>query len=320
MPGAYAKCAFLGSSTLGLLIDGAANQGCPAPSMPVVEYSIDEGAFQVVPLTRTDEVYVLPLATGLDATKPHRLDIYFRAADLTNKRWTASASHLRIAGFTLQAGGSLLPCSPRPRRAIGFGDSITEGVGGDGLFTSWQSLGVNNARATWLPIVCSALNCEYGQLGSGGQGMTRAIHLPPLTETWSQYDPQTSRLTNGRLLPEPDYIFCNMGTNDYDKDITADYTQWLSAMRKACPHSRFFCIVPTLGVHRSEVSAAVVARNQAGDNQVHLIEAEPLQHLFRANQGATQLAYDGVHPSVYGQALLGVMIAVEVQKILDQSK
>ncbi len=320
MPGAYFKATFQGTKTLGLIVDGTTNRGCPAASMPHIEFSLDEGSFQVVPLTRTGEVYTLSLAEGLDANRPHRVEIYLRAADLTQDRWKSSIAHLRLAGLALDATGSLLPTPARPRRAIGFGDSITEGVGGDGLFTSWQSLGVNNSRATWLPIVCSALNCEYGQLGSGGQGMTRAIHLPPLPETWDRHDPTTSRLTDGLLLPEPDEIYCAMGTNDYDKDITADYLRWLVAMRKACPHTRFFCIVPTLGVHRAEVTAAVAVRNQASDMRVHLIDTAPLQSLFRANQGATQLAHDGVHPSEYGQALLGALIAVEAQKILSQEK
>ena len=320
MPGAYLKGMFQGSETVGLSIDGTANRGCPAASMPFIEFSIDEGSFQVVHLTRSGEVYVLPLANKLDAGKPHRLEIYLRAADLTQDRWKSSIAHLRIAGLSLDAAGSLLLAPARPRRAIGFGDSITEGVGGDGLFTSSQSLEVNNARATWLPIVCSALNCEYGQLGSGGQGMTRTIHLPPLPETWDRHDATSSRLTDGLLLPEPDDIFCAMGTNDFDKDIATDYVRWLTAMRKACPHARFFCIVPTLGVHRAEVTAAVAARGQAGDKRVHLIDTAPLKSFFRANQGATQLAYDGVHPSQFGQAVLGALIAVEAQKVLSQEK
>lgn len=61
----------------------------------------------------------------------------------------------------------------RTKRAIGYGDSITEGVGVDGLFTSWSLIGVNNARATWFPLVCAVLDCEYGQLGSGGWGMAQ---------------------------------------------------------------------------------------------------------------------------------------------------
>ncbi len=314
MPGAYIKAIFQGSSTVGLSIDGTANRGCPASSMPVVEWSVDEGPFSNVQLANTTGVYTLPLAGKLAPDKPHRLEIYFRAADLAQKRWRSSTAHLRVAGLALDAGGSLSPCPVRPGRAIGFGDSITEGVGVDGLFTSWQSLGVNNARATWLPIVSAALNCEYGQLGSGGQGMVRPIEMPPLPQTWDHYDATTSRLMGDLLLPEPNFVFCAMGTNDFDKDITQDYTGWLAAVRKACPHTRIFCIVPPLGFHKDEVRSAVTARNQAGDARVHLIDTSPLKAAFRAGAGATQLAFDGVHPSTYGNAMLAALIAAEAQK------
>jgi lysophospholipase L1-like esterase len=319
IPGAYLKMAFRGSATVGLVVDGTANQGCPAPSMPVIEFSIDDGPYRVVALTRTGAVTTLPLAGGLDAAVPHRVEVDFRAADLARDRWRSSIAHLRLAGLAIDAAGTTLPPPTRTRRAIGFGDSITEGVGVDGLFTSWQSLGVNNARATWFPIACAALDCEYGQLGSGGHGMTRPIEMPPLPLTWDRYDPTTTRLTGGRLLPEPDYIFCALGTNDFDKDITADYTGWLTAMRAACPRARFFCVVPTLGVHETEVRAAVEARHAAGDRAVHLIDPVALRHAFRSGHGATSLAHDGVHPSGYGQALLGAPIAVEVQKVLSGS-
>ncbi|MDR3638913.1 MAG: GDSL-type esterase/lipase family protein [Isosphaeraceae bacterium] len=318
MPGAYVKAAFRGSATVGLIVDGATNRGCPATSMPVVEFSVDNGPYQVVPLTRTDGTYTLPLGERLTTAEPHRVEVYFRAADLTQDRWTSSRTHLQIAGLALDADGTLLPWPKCRKRAIGFGDSITEGVGGDGLFTSWQSLAVNNARATWLPIVCAALDCEYGQLGSGGLGMVRALNLPPLPQVWDHYDASTSRLTGGRLLPEPDYVFCALGTNDYEKDITADYTNWLAAVRKACPDARVFCVVPPLGVHREEVRAAVGGRRKAGDVQVHLIDTAPLQDGFRGGAKPTRLAFDGAHPTVFGQALLASLIAVEAQKVLDQ--
>ena len=317
MPGAYLRAAFRGSTTAGLVIDGTANRGCPAPSMPVIEFSIDDGPYRVVALTRTDSVYTLALASGLDAATPHRVEVYFRAADLARDRWRSSIAHLRLVGLAIAAQATTLPSPTRAHRAIGFGDSITEGVGVDGLFTSWQILGVNNARATWFPIACAALDCEYGQLASGGHGMTRPIEMPPLPLTWDHHDPATSRLTSGLLLPEPDYIFCALGTNDFDRDITADYIHWLTAMRAACPRARFFCIVPTLGVHEAEVRAAVTARHAAGDRNVHLIDPVSLRHTFRAGHGATSLAHDGVHPSEYGQAMLGALIAVEVQKVLS---
>jgi lysophospholipase L1-like esterase len=320
MPGAYLRATFQSSTSVGLVVDGTANRGCPASSMPVIEYSIDEGEFKVGPLTRTEFNYTLDLFQGLDAAKPHRVEVVFRAADLLQDRWESSKAHLRVTGIALDQGGVLLPSPRRPKKAIGFGDSITEGVGADGLFTSWQSLGVNNARATWFPIVCAALDCEFGQLGSGGLGMTRTLNLPPLPRVWDHHDSATSRLIGGSLLPEPDYVFCSLGTNDFDKDITIDYTDWLITVRRACPNTRIFCVVPPLQVHRTEIQAAVASRNQARDRRVYLIETARLASGFRSGQGATQLGHDGVHPSQFGHAMLAAIIGDQVRAVLDRER
>ena len=320
MPGAYLKAAFRGSTSVGLIVDGSINRGCPAASMPVIEFSVDDGPFKVMPLTSDEASYVVPVASGLDAKASHRIDVFFRASDLTRKRWESSIAHLRVAGIALDNGASLLPQLRRPRLAIAFGDSITEGVGVDGLFTSWQKLEVNNARETWFPIVCAALDCEYGQLGSGGLGITRQLNLPPLPQIWDHHDPATSRLTRGLLLPEPDYVFCSLGTNDFEKNITPDYTAWLAEARRSCPRAWLFCVVPPLGVHREEIEAAVKARKDAGDARVHVIDTARLASGFRAGRGATHLAFDGVHPSRFGQGMLGALIAVEAQKILSRDK
>lgn len=323
MPGAYLKAAFKGSAAVRLLIDGTANDGCPAAAMPVVDYSVDHGEFKSVQLTKTGEVYVLPLAEGLEVAKDHRLEVHFRSACLGPNRWRASTVHLRLAGIELDASGSLVPCPTRPKKAIGFGDSITEGVCSEGLCPYYSNLLLHNARVTWFPLVCAALNCEYGQLGTGGQGMVRTLEIPPLPQTWDRYDPETLRLTDGRLLPEPDYVFCAMGTNDHQKTgddftllpIKDAYAQWLAAVRKACPHAAIFCVVPPLGWHAETITEVVADRNKEGDQRVFLINTAPLKDGFGV-KGATQLAPDGAHPSVYGNAMLGALIAGEAQKIL----
>ena len=215
MPGAYFRAAFKGSATLDVMIDGTANRDCPADGMPVVEYSIDGGQFQAVQLTRQDKLAALSVAGKLDKDVPHRVEFYFRSSRLWPDRWGSPATHLRLAGLVLEAGGSLLPCPARPKRAIGFGDSITEGVCSEGLCPYYSNLMLNSARVTWFPVVATALDCEYGQLGSGGQGMLKPMALPPLPQSWDRYDAATSRLTEGRLVPEPDYVFCCMGTNDF---------------------------------------------------------------------------------------------------------
>ncbi|HOW73406.1 MAG TPA: GDSL-type esterase/lipase family protein [Phycisphaerae bacterium] len=324
MPGAYVKAAFRGSAVVGLLVDGTANDGCPPTAMPVIDVSLDFGEFKSVQLARTGMVYALPLADGLDATREHRLEVHFRSAGLSPDRWRASTVHLRLAGLELDTGGSLVFCPPRSRRAIGFGDSITEGVCSEGLCSYYSNLLMHNARVTWFPLVCAALDCEYGQLGTGGQGMVRTLEIPPLPQTWDRYDPGTSRLADGLLTPEPDYVFCAMGTNDHQKEgssltllpIKDAYARWLVAMRKACPHAAVFCVVPPLGWHAETIAEVVADRNRSGDQRVFLIDTVLLRDRFSA-RGATQLAPDGVHPSVYGNAMLGALIAGEVQRATE---
>ena len=325
MPGAYLRFAFVGSSRCCIRIDTTANENCPAESMPVVEYSIDGGAFRSIQLDPAGKVYDLPLSGTLELQQVHRIEFFFRAADLCRERWFSPLAHLRLIGIVLDEGGKLCAQAGRSHRAIGFGDSITEGVGIDGYFTSWQQLSVNHARASWLPLVCTALDCEYGQLGSGGQGMVNtSMPVPPLPQTWHRYDASASRLTDERLLPEPDYIFCAMGTNDFKnqdykqpEDITDVYTEWLNAVRQACPTARIFCVVPPFGWHREEIRTAVATRRLAGDNRVDWIDTRPLRDGFIPGYIPSQLAYDGVHPSMYGSALLAAVITAAVRTITD---
>lgn len=118
-----------------------------------------------------------------------------------------------------------------------------------------------------------------------------------------------------------------MGTNDFrmaagqreQLDITEAYTGWLTALRKACPQSHCFCVVPPLGWHAAEIAAAVAARHRAGDRRMYLVDTAPLRAGFHESRG-TQLAADGVHPSVYGNALLATLIAVEVQNRLHKGE
>lgn len=324
IPGAYLKTVVHGTSAVRLLIDGSANDGCPPTAMPLLDFAVDHGAFKSVQLTRTGEVYALPLASDLERARDHAVEIYLRATPLAPDRWRKPMVHLRLAGIELDAGGELRPVRRRTRRAIGFGDSITEGVCAEALGPYYADLRMNNARVTWFPLVCAALDCEYGQIGTGGQGMARTMEYPPLPQTWDRYDPDTSRLVDGRLRPEPDYVFCMMGTNDYagsGDDITLppirnEYTRWVRDVRRACPHAAIFCIVPPLGWHGEEIAALVDELRRAGDQQVFLIDTAPLKSGYGL-KGATEFAEDGVHPSVYGNAMLGAFIAAGAQQHLS---
>jgi lysophospholipase L1-like esterase len=339
MPGAYLKAVVHGTSRVAVLIDGAANAGVSAAQLPVVDYSIDGAAFQSIRLSVSDAVYPLTLTQELDPARSHRIEVFFRSAPL-GRRWSSTQPRLRLAGLRLDEGGRLELPLRRPHNAIAFGDSITEGVNVEGRGPFYTDLMLNNARVTWVPLVCSALQAEYGQLGTGGQGMVKPIEMPPLPKTWDRYDADTSRLSQGRLVPEPEYVFCLMGTNDnlalkkdpYAEnafrilDISAAYREWIQAVRAACPHAAIFCITPPVGLHTDEVSAAVKANRSNGDHNVYLIDTAPLRDLwvptkvdaaartftYLTKGDPTQLSTDGIHPTIYGDAVLGAFIAAGV--------
>ena len=317
LPGAYIKALVSGTTAVRILIDGSANAGCLPNSMPWVEWSVDYGPFQTLHLDRTDGVYAVTLAEGLAPESEHRIEFFLRAADL-GTRWTESKNRLRLAGLEVDKGGKLIPFPRRPKLAIGFGDSITEGVGVESPYNGWRTLDPHNALKTWFPLLATALDCEYGQVGSSGQGMMKPGQLPPISESWSFYEEGHSRLKNGRLEPEPDYVFCNHGTNDSGLDVTAAYGKWLESVRAACPSARIFCVIPFLGWKRDEIGAAVANRHKSGDKRVFLIDSGDLTQNFSDKELPTSVAYDGVHPNAYGQALVAARLAVEVQKVLDQ--
>ena len=249
MPGAYLKAAFRGSTSVGLVVDGSINRGLSGRfnagdrvlgrRRPIQGRAVHER-----PRRRTS------FRSPADSTPQtaHRVEVFFRASDLTQKRWESPISHLLLGGNCTRRR-RLAAGPPAASRKLRSPSAIRspKGWGSTAFSRRGRSWSVNNARETWFPIVSAALDCEYGQLGSGGLGMTRQLNLPPLPEIWDHHDPATSRLTGGLLLPEPDYVFCSLGTNDFEKNITADYTGWLAAVRRACPNARVFCVVPAAG-------------------------------------------------------------------------
>jgi lysophospholipase L1-like esterase len=312
LPGAYLRAAFTGSSYLGLVVDGPGAMACGDGERPIVEISIDHGPFLVKQVAPSGGRYIVDLGLDIDARREHVVDIGFRAGSL-HHRWHSSAPRLRLGGLLLESAGRLLPVPRRPRNAIGWGDSITEGVGADGLFTSWSELHPNRARATWFPLVASALGCEYGQLGSGGQSLTAPVPggLPALGDSWSVFDVDGgSRLVDGRLHPPPHYIFCNHGTNDRC-DPSDAYHRWLDSMQQAAPAAIVFVVVPINGFWRSEIAAVVAARRASGQLRLHLIDCPELQPMAPARGAPTSLADDGAHPTALGQGMFAAAIAVQ---------
>ncbi|MBO7393313.1 MAG: hypothetical protein J6U98_03825 [Abditibacteriota bacterium] len=317
LPGAYIKASFKGTSSLGLVIDAAASKDM-TEQVPVIEYSVDGKPFKTALLSKDGNVYTLPMADSL-SDGVHTAVIYLKTSYLWSNRYTSARSHLIVKGFETEDNGVTAEQSVRPKTIIGYGDSITEGVAVDGYLklSNWDNIAVNNARCSWLPIVAAALDCEYGQVGVSAIGFTKGEDDWPLfQQSWDRYDAYESRLVKGRFDPEPDYIMLSMGTNDKFNDVfTAAYAGWMKKVRIAAPNAVLVLIVPPSGSHRDQINKAVEA---SSDDNIILIDTPETNEQVHLRAGAaTGMAYDALHPNMYGQAVYASGIAARLSKALE---
>jgi len=292
-PGSYLKLGFTGRS-LRLRIDtSAAAQG----SMPKVRWSLDDGRLATLYLKRGQKT--IDIANGLSAGA-HTLAFYLAATDAYADRWNLPVQSLKITGIEIDAGASVSapsgPIAIEPKRALLFGDSITEGmwVLGDSKDYT-KALEFNDATQAWPAMLAEGLGTEYGICGFGGQSWVRYMHeVPPFPASWKEYSKGRSRLIDGKLFPTPDYVFVNMGTND-SADVSAAAEGWLREILTAVGEkTQVFVIVP-FGQQRAE-------------NLKRAIEKVPDSRAFKLDLGQkwafglhsygvpARVAYDGLHP------------------------
>ena len=179
---------------------------------------------------------------------------------------------------------------------------------------------MNNARETWFPIVCAALDCEYGQLGSGGLAMTRKLNLPPLPQIWDHHDPATSRSSTACCCPS--LITSSAVSARTTLRRTSPRTTLPGWLRRGTVAHGPGCSVLSRrwGFTGKKSRRPSKSAKRGRDSRVHVIDPRGSPTGFRAGRGATHLAFDGVHPSGYGQGMLGALIAVEAQKVLSRDK
>ncbi|MBP5092633.1 MAG: hypothetical protein J6332_01120 [Abditibacteriota bacterium] len=308
LPGAYIKITFKSTSSFGLVVDATATKGVTG-EVPVIEYTIDNGPYKTASLATNKTTYTISMASGLTSGN-HTAVIYLKSSNVRSGRYKTKKSHLIVKGFEVADNGVTVAQNIEPKRIIGYGDSITEGV-------VIESGGGPNARCAWLPMVAAALNCEYGQVGIYAIGFSKgADDWPLFQETWDKYDYTASRLVNGKFDPEPDYILLSMGTNDPENSafLTA-YQAWMVSVRAAAPNAVLVLIVPPSGSHRAQITQAVTA---SSDDNIILIDPTATNDMVRPTQGAaTGMAYDGIHPNMYGQGMYAACVAALLAKELE---
>jgi hypothetical protein len=182
-PGSYLKLAFTNSSAVNLALQANA-AGQTGVEYLNIAYSVDNGERLIATVlsNTTDIALAQNLKADDSVARPHTLELFIYNSLSSRNRWSDpghDGAALLVRGVELDAGACTVAPTLRPKRALFFGDSITEGVKAQchaaPTCTAPRHAGelcTNAATKTWGPTVAAALDAEYSQVGGrvGGQG------------------------------------------------------------------------------------------------------------------------------------------------------
>lgn len=333
-PGAYFKLGFTGTS-LALTFDVSGYNslfGGNLPIYPKLRYSIDSGAYQSFQLTDTGSVTI---ANGL-ASGSHQIVMYFvSTASGGYDRWTTPANAIKVLSATIDAGATTTAPTLQSKRAILYGDSVTEGILSTGLGSAATPTN-DDAMFTWAHFAANALGAEFGQIGFSGQGWTVAGSgssppgPPPLftpgndvSSSWDKYSSGQSLLVAGAYSPAPDYVFACMGRNDWnqsDASIEASVAGWLAAVRAAVPSAWIFIVLPFDGTKRATIKTGMaIYQTATPDTKAVVIDPATDSYFNQSLEGGLGVSsvgapYDGTHPDYHAAGILGATVASAANK------
>jgi len=308
-PGAYLKLGFTGSQIgIDLDVSPLVEANVPAAQYPVVRYSVDGGPPTTVQLGPT--THSILCAKGLSG-RDHQLLLQYVAGYVFLDFWTP-VNVLRVTGFTLDNGASLVKPTRQERNVLFLGDSITNGDDDIATFAGGITNAVDTQDATlgYPVVVAAGLGAEYGIVAYGGASWDHTAadrHTPGLMKSYAMLDSIHSRLAEGKLSPVPDDIFVNMGENSPPSGD--DVPKLLTALRSASgPQTSIFLIVPFSGRARSELKAGFDTYRSASPSDKHSYVLDLGNNPYLPTGRATMFSVDGQHPLASLHALLGAQL------------
>jgi hypothetical protein len=308
-PGSYLKTKFTGTRVC-VNIEVSSPKGS---AMPKLRWSVDNDAFRMAFVSR--EPQCLPLASGLN-DEAHSLILYLASSDANDDRWNKPEQAIKIRGVSADPASVLERPLLAGKRAIFYGDSITEGawiLGNSnrrigGRWVDWTAY--SDATLAWPRYIAAALDAEYGTCGSGGMSWLKPSHssIPALPEAWRFHFKGHSRLSHGKLDPMPDYVVVNMGANDGDRDTTAAVRQWLSDVRSAIAAATPIVVIIPFGQRNRDSLRRAVSSLE--DRQVRVIDlgdrwANGLNHYGHPSA----MSFDGLHLNAEANGLYATLLA-----------
>lgn len=296
--GAYVKFKFTGTRIAVNVTNSHSNDN-------ILGWQIDGGVLKTHPLPFSSSgVASTSLAQGLTDTT-HDITIWYGLVrNNSQDRWTASNSNsVEITGFDIDSGKVVSAATLHTKKALFYGDSITE--------TAVPGYG----SQSWAPQLANLMGWEYGQVGFSWQGWTYMLpssNVGTFQASWPYYYATNSRLSSGTFVNQPDYIFINEGQNDASfggnnpTAVTNAATSTITAIRAAAPSAKIFVVIPFTGAMRSAITTAFnTYQTSTPDSSCYLID-------LGLNGPPAYDSSDGLHPTVTGAAYIAGLMQTAV--------
>lgn len=283
-PGSYMRLRFNGTAI-------AINVNTTGLSAyPWVLTQVDSNNPTVAKLTAGQTVINI---TGL-SNGDHELNVIYQAKDNYDQAGTwGDAQKLVITSFLPSGGTGVLSLSPRPKKAIIYGDSITAGLAvtvPPGVATV---INTNAATASYANHIGIGLNAEFDQAGCGADGWTvgGVGGFPSLPNSWNLKKPGISR-----SLASHNYVVVLHGYNDGASDINSSIvTNWITSVRATTTAWIFIC-VPFSGRQRGAITTGVANYIAANPSETKVKVIDLGSTFYQAAQSGYYTT-DGIHPN-----------------------
>jgi lysophospholipase L1-like esterase len=342
-PGASFLFTWTASSSPTLTIEfNSTNSGCVANALV-------NGVLVSESVACTSNLVISP--SNITASAVNVLELQLGASPQT-ARWNNAANTMQVTGIQMDASSTAGTSSALANWALISGDSITEGIEAGKGGSSNCLYDYSHAIATYLRTkgYDTCINaCGFSGwniTGDSGADVPAYHYLTGSTNgSGGTYDPTKSRDhlvdagvsvldSNGHFSrygatgTEPGLFISNLGVNDPGygtnlSDMQAVLYDWCADARaRSSPGAQIVWIVPfffglngqtNLAQYGTAGKAGIAAYKAAtGDNNVHVIELG----VQIANMLVGQNTSDGLHPSLYGHAIIAPIIVAQLDNIL----
>jgi len=290
------------------------------------DVAVDGRPSSVLAVSPAQQSYVL--AQGL-VDAEHEVELFKRVE--AGPGGSPGAGKAQLLGFVV-TGSAVLPVALPSRRLEFVGDSITCGYGNEVATTTPESAHYttreSNGHKAYGALTAALLGARYMAVAYSGRGVSRNYSgapgqlLPEMYLSSVPEDAAASRWDPAQYVP--DAVIINLGTNDFSTPgldraaFLARYEQFLATLRGYYPQALLLATLgPMLSDYsppganawtnaRADVTAAVAARQEAGDRRVHAFFFLPQQPPYGQDW----------HPTVATHEQMAQALSAELKKRL----